>query len=295
MTIIAEETGSKIPADTPSEKPEKEVSEWRDFGGFLLKLALFVFVLRSFIVSPFNIPSESMQPRLLIGDYLLVAKWPYGYSKYSMPFSLPLIPGRIFASQPERGDVVVFKAPPTNRDDYIKRVIGLPGDVIQVRDGNLEINGVAVKKERIDDFVTPVSQGMKDAAALENTPFPCWRPEFEQRSSDGNSVCRYPRYRETLPNGRSYEILDLAPDMPGDDTQVFAVKEGELFLMGDNRDRSADSRFPAVEGKAIGIVPQENLVGRALVSIFSTDGSARWLLPWTWFSAARWDRIGQGF
>jgi signal peptidase I len=272
----------------------KTTSEWREYGAFLLKLALFVFILRSFIVSPFNIPSESMQPRLLIGDYLLVAKWPYGYSKYSMPFSLPILPGRIFASQPERGDVVVFKAPPTLKDDYIKRVIGLPGDVIQMRSGILEINGVAVKKERIADLVIPVSQNMKDAAVLEGTPFPCWRPDFEERAKSGGTQCRYPRYIETLPEGRSYEILDLDNGLPGDDTEAFVVGEGEVFLMGDNRDRSADSRFPA-DGKAIGIVPQEYLVGKALVSVFSTDGSARWLLPWTWFSAARPERIGQGF
>ncbi len=294
MTSTSEQTKA-LDADTSSAGAVgKSSSEWREYGTFLLKLALFVFILRSFIVSPFNIPSESMQPRLLIGDYLLVAKWPYGYSKYSLPFSLPIIPGRIFASQPTRGDVVVFKAPPTMRDDYIKRVIGLPGDVIQMRNGILEINGVAVKKERIADFVIPVTENMKDAAALEGTPFPCWRPDFEEPAKGGGTQCSYPRYVETLPEGRSYEILDLDSGLPGDDTEAFVVGEGELFLMGDNRDRSADSRFPA-DGKAIGIVPQEYLVGRALVSVFSTDGSARWLLPWTWFSAARPERIGQGF
>lgn len=291
----------------------KTSSEWREYGSFLLKLALFVFILRSLIVSPFNIPSESMQPRLLIGDYLLVAKWPYGYSEHSISLpnrvirwfstigvdakdiSDPSKSGfRIFASQPARGDVVVFKAPPTLRDDYIKRVIGLPGDVIQMRNGVLEINGVAVRKERIADFIIPVTDNMKDAAALEGTPFPCYKPNFEERAISGGSQCRYPRYIETLPGGRSYEILDLEEGRPGDDTQAFLVGEDEVFLMGDNRDRSADSRFPA-DGKAIGIVPQKYLVGRALVSVFSTDGSARWLLPWTWFSAARFDRIGQGF
>jgi signal peptidase I len=283
-------------------------SEWKEYGVFLLKLALFVIVLRSFIVSPFNIPSESMQPRLLIGDYLLVAKWPYGYSAHSL--SLPsrwnrslgsMASGgqsdagfRLFASQPEAGDVVVFKAPPSNNEDYIKRVIGLPGDVIQMRGGILEINGVAVKKERIADFVIPVTPNMRDASALEGSPFACWRPDFEEAAKTGGTQCRYPRYKETLPNGRSYEILDLDSDLPGDDTEAFVVGEGDIFLMGDNRDRSADSRFPA-DGKAIGIVPQENLVGRALVSVFSTDGSANWLLPWTWFTAARPERIGKGF
>lgn len=274
----------------------KASSEWREYGSFLLKLALFVFILRSFIVSPFNIPSESMQPRLLIGDYLLVAKWPYGYSKNSMPFSLPIIPGRIFASQPARGDVVVFKAPMSNGVDYIKRVIGLPGDVIQMRNGVLEINGVAVKKERTADLVIPVTQNMKDAAALERNPFPCFRPQMEEPAKNGGSQCRYRRYRETLPEGKSYEILDLEDGLEGDNTEAFVVGENDVFLMGDNRDRSADSRWtPLEKAGAIGIVPQENLVGRALVSVFSTDGSARWLLPWTWFSAARPERMGQGF
>ena len=294
MTSTSDKTeGFQTPL-TELETVGKTSSEWREYGTFLLKLALFVFILRSFIVSPFNIPSESMQPRLLIGDYLLVAKWPYGYSRYSLPFSLPLIPGRIFANEPARGDVVVFKAPPSMRDDYIKRVIGLPGDVIQMRGGVLEINGVAVKKERIPDLVIPVTRNMTDAAELEGTPFPCWRPDFEETSRSGKRQCRYPRYTETLPNGRQYNILDLDSGLPGDDTEAFIVGEGQIFLMGDNRDRSADSRFPA-DGKAIGIVPQENLVGRALVTVFSTDGSSSWLLPWTWFSAARPERIGKGF
>jgi signal peptidase I len=277
-------------------KPAKDnPSEWREYGIFLLKLSLFMFVLRSFIISPFNIPSESMQPRLLIGDYLLVAKWPYGFTNYSMAFGAPIIPGRILANQPERGDVVVFKAPPTQRDDYIKRVIGLPGDVIQVRGGNLEINGVAVKKERIADFVIPVTANMIEAAKAEQDRNPCWRADLQETAKDGSVQCRYPRYRETMPNGKSYEILDTDIASQGDNTQVFVVKEGDLFLMGDNRDHSGDSRFPAQEGGSIGMVPQKNLEGRALVSVFSTDGTANWLLPWTWFTAARWSRIGQGF
>jgi len=291
-----EKTDAAIAQDTaPSEPKTDNVSEWKDYGKFLLKLAIFMFILRSFIISPFNIPSESMQPRLLIGDYLLVSKWSYGYSNYSVAFGLPIIPGRIFASQPERGDVVVFKAPPTQRDDYIKRVIGLPGDVIQMKDGVLYINDVAVKKERIADFVIPVTPNMKDAAALEGNPFSCWRPDYEEAAKGGGTQCRYPRYRETLPGGKTYEILDLAPNMDGDDIEAEMVPEEHIFLMGDNRDRSADSRFPATEGVAIGIVPQKNLVGRAMVTVFATDGSARWLLPWTWFTAARWDRVGETF
>ena len=294
MNLISDQPNAMEPKPVVGAQSMNSSSEWRDYGKFLLKLALFVFILRSFIMSPFNIPSESMQPRLLIGDYLLVAKWPYGYSKFSLPFSLPLISGRIFASEPKQGDVVVFKAPKTDGVDYIKRVIGLPGDVVQMRSGILEINGVAVKKERIADLVIPVTPNMKDAAALEGTPFACWLPDFEEPAKTGGTQCRYPQYTETLPNGRSYEILDLDDGMPGVDTEAFVVGVGEVFLMGDNRDRSADSRFPA-DGKAIGIVPQENLVGRALVTVFSTDGSSNWLLPWTWFTAMRPERVGKSF
>lgn len=261
----------------------KPKSETADFLQFLVKLAIFFFILRSFIVSPFNIPSESMQPRLVVGDYLLVSKWSYGYSRYSLPFNLPLIPGRIFANQPERGDVVVFKAPPGASADYIKRVIGLPGDTIQMRDGVVWLNGKPIPKKRISDFVIPVSP---------NTH--CYDRSFEVEKPDGSAVCSYPRFQETLPNGKTYNVLDLI-DAPRDTTEAIIVPEGHMFLMGDNRDNSLDSRFPAVEGQGIGIVPQKNLVGRALVTVFSTDGSASWFLPWTWFSAARWNRIGEGF
>jgi signal peptidase I len=282
-----EATQNDVPASSAS-------SETKDFLYFLLKLGLFVFVLRSFIVAPFNIPSESMQPRLLIGDYLLVSKWPYGYSRHSLPLSLPLIPGRILASTPERGDVVVFKAPPSQRLDYIKRVIGLPGDVIAMKNGVVILNGKPIPKQRIADLLIPVTQNMIDATEKEGGISPCYRPQFEI-TQGGTNFCRYPRFRETLPNGKSYEVLDVDPDGPGDNRAPITVPEDHLFLMGDNRDRSADSRFPAQDGGAIGLVPEENLVGRAWVSVFSTDGSANWFLPWTWFTAARWSRIGEGF
>jgi signal peptidase I len=270
-----------LPEATLDAKPQKAKEE--GLFPFLLKLVVFVFVLRSFIFAPFNIPSESMLPRLLVGDYLLVSKWSYGYSRHSLPFSLPLIPGRIFASQPERGDVAVFKAPPTNDVDYIKRVIGLPGDFVQVKGGQVILNGVPVPKKRISDFLVPVSP---------NTG--CEPPIIAETASDGSRRCRYPRYLETLPGGRSYAVLDIDTVMM-DDTQIYTVPEGHLFMMGDNRDRSADSRYPAEAGAGIGLVPQENLVGKAWFSVFSTDGSAVWYLPWTWFTAARWDRIGEGF
>lgn len=275
MTEIA-----AAPAEPQSEKaPKKE----ENFFVFVLKLLVIVVAFRSFLFSPFNIPSESMLPRLMNGDYLLAAKWPYGFSKYSLPFSVPLIPGRIFASQPERGDVVIFKAPPGNDVDYIKRVIGLPGDQVQMKGGQLFLNGKAVPKERITDFEVPVTPNTR-----------CYLPQFEAKRKDGSPVCSYPRYRETLPEGKSYEVLDLGLT-PQDDTEPFIVPEGDLFLMGDNRDNSLDSRFPAIEMQGIGIVPQANLVGKASVMMFSTDGGAEWIKPWTWFTAARWSRIGGTF
>ncbi len=267
----------------PDSAPESVEKEEENFFVFLLKLALIVIVIRSFIFSPFNIPSESMLPRLLNGDYLLAAKWPYGYSRYSLPFSVPLIPGRVFASEPERGDIVIFKAPPRNDVDYIKRVIGLPGDQIQVRDGQVFINGEPVVREKIEDFIVPVSPNTQ-----------CNMPQFVVTAPDGTEVCKYPQYRETLPNGRTYNVLDLY-DLEQDNTDVVIIPEDSLFLMGDNRDNSLDSRFPAIPGQGIGIVPQKNLVGRASIMMFSTDGSASWVKPWTWFTAARWSRIGGTF
>jgi signal peptidase I len=273
-------------ADSPSPAPvtpEKPKKEEESFFVFLLKLVAIVAIFRSFFFSPFNIPSESMLPRLLDGDYLLAAKWPYGYSKYSLPFSLPLIPGRIMAGQPERGDVVIFKAPPTNDVDYIKRVIGLPGDQVQMVGGQLHLNGAPIPKKRVADAEVSVSPNTR-----------CYLPQFEATTADGAKVCHYPRYQETLPGGRQYYVLDMGRT-PQDDTAVMLVPEGHIFLMGDNRDNSLDSRFPAVPGQGIGIVPQENLVGRATIMMFSTDGSSEWIKPWTWFTAARWDRIGGTF
>ena len=268
------------PAASPA-KPRK--SETRDFAEFLLKLAVFVFILRSLIVSTFSIPSESMLPRLMIGDYLFVQKWPYGFSRASFMFGLVPMNGRILARLPARGDVVVFKAPPGDSVDYIKRVIGLPGDTVQMRGGQLVLNGAPVPKVAVADYVVPVSPNS-----------PCFAPQFSEAGADGTTMCRYPRFRETLPEGKSFDVLDIGTTQ-ADDTQVYVVPQGNLFLMGDDRDRSADSRFEAVEGGGIGMVPVENLVGRAWVSVFSTDGSASWIAPWTWFSAARWERIGESF
>lgn len=242
-------------------------------------IALF---LRSFAYEPFNIPSESMLPRLLVGDYLFVSKWPYGYSRYSFPLGMPIFEGRIAEHMPERGDIAVFKGPQDNRTDFIKRVIGLPGDIIQMRGGVLFLNGQEVEKTRVDDFVAPISENMT-----------CMTGEIFT-DENGVRTCRYLRYQEVLPGGRTYDVLDTTLDSDADNTAPFVVPEGHLFMMGDNRDNSADSRFPSVTG-GMGFVPVENLVGRASFMFFSTDGSASWLLPWTWFTAARWDRIGRDF
>jgi signal peptidase I len=278
---MSETTDTSLPESSAPAKPQKEKED--NFFQFLIKLIIFVTILRSFIFAPFSIPSESMLPKLLVGDYIVVTKFSYGFSRHSLPFSVPLIPGRILTSMPERGDVAVFKAPPGNRVDYIKRVIGLPGDLVQMREGVLYLNGVAVAKKRIADFVVPVSPNTQ-----------CASPEFQQQATDGTLRCSYPRFMETLPSGKSYEVLDLNANAPKDNTEIFSVPEGHLFMMGDNRDGSADSRYPAVEGSGIGLVPVENLVGKAQFIAFSTDGSASWILPWTWFTAARGNRVGTG-
>jgi signal peptidase I len=288
MDVLMTDTPSSTANDTPNAangyRPEKKEDS---FPVFLIKLVLIVVIFRSFIFSPFNIPSESMQPKLVDGDYLLAAKWPYGYSSYSLPYSVPLLPSRILPHQPKRGDVVIFKAPPNQEADWIKRVIGLPGDTIQMIGGVLQINGKPIQKQRIADFEIAVSPNTK-----------CFIPQYEVTKPDGTQVCHYPQFRETIPAmddqpGKIYTVLDLA-NTNQDNTAPVIVPEGTLFLMGDNRDNSTDSRFPTSEG-GIALVPQENLVGRATVMMWSTDGSMVWYKPWTWFTAARWNRIGTTF
>ena len=264
---------------TESDAPAKK--EEGSFLWFLVKLVIAVLLFRTFLFSTFSIPSESMLPRLMVGDYLLTQKWPYGFSRASVPFDLPLIPGRIFPHDPERGDIVVFKHP-LDRVDYIKRVIGLPGDTVQMKGGVLWLNGQPVKKERIADFFAPIGPHNL-----------CRIPQFRSLDAHGTPVCRYPRFRETLPGGRTYEVLDFGPT-PQDDTEAVVVPEGRLFLMGDNRDNSEDSRFPTVAGGGVGLVPEANVVGRAAVIAFSTDGTSSWINPISWFTAARWDRSGTG-
>jgi len=268
---------SAIAPDSTEDKPVAKKKEEGSFVAFLVKLVIAVVLFRTLLFTSFSIPSESMMPRLLVGDYLFASKWSYGYSGASLPIDWNSGKGRIFGSLPARGDVVIFKHP-IDRVDYVKRVIGLPGDQVQMVAGVLHLNGQPVKKVRIGDFVAPTRDG-------------CFQVRFTVRADDGTFSCRYPQFRETLPNGVSYSVLDMGL-IPYDTTQPVIVPEGRLFMMGDNRDNSMDSRYPAVPGEGVGLVPVENVVGRASFMFFSTDGSAEWFEPWTWFTAARWGRIG---
>jgi signal peptidase I len=224
-------------------------------------------VVRTVAFEPFNIPSGSMVPTLLVGDYLFVSKYSYGYSRHSLPFSLPLFSGRIFASAPERGDVVVFKLPSDNKTDYIKRIVGLPGETIQVRQGRLYINGELVQRRRIEDFIYADEYGR---------------------------LVRMAQFIERLPNGREHRILEMTDQGQLDNTPEFRLGQGQYFTMGDNRDNSSDSRVPA-DGlnKGVGFVPAENLVGRAEILFFSTNGEARLWEFWRWPGAIRFGRLFQ--
>ena len=223
---------------------------------------LIAFGIRTIAFEPFNIPSGSMVPTLLIGDYLFVSKFSYGYSTYSLPYGIHLFSGRIMGRVPERGDVVVFKLPRDPKVDYIKRVIGLPGDRIQMKAGLLYINDEPVKRERIEDFV----------------------------DTENGMLTRTRQFLETLPNGKVHRILEMSDSGPYDNTDVYVVPAGHYFCMGDNRDNSLDSRVP-VQEQGVGYVPAENLVGRAEILFFSTDGTAAWYEFWKWLPAMRFSRF----
>jgi signal peptidase I len=236
----------------------------------LVYALLIALVVRTVAYEPFNIPSGSMVPTLFVGDYLFVSKFSYGYSRYSLPLGLPLFSGRIFFHSPERGDVVVFKVPTNNSDDFIKRLIGLPGDRIQMRQGELYINDVLVPRRKVKD--EPCPDGTLEMCVL---------------------------YIETLPNGVAHQILKKTDEGPMNNTQVFNVPERRYFMMGDNRDNSLDSRVafggkPGRPDDEIRYVPAENLVGKAQFIFFSTDGSAGWWELWKLPFAIRYSRLFHG-
>jgi signal peptidase I len=242
---------------SPAKRNESGIAET---GRVILQAFAIALVFRTFLFQPFNIPSGSMKETLLVGDYLFVSKFSYGFTHYSLPFSPPWFSGRIFASAPTRGDIAVFRFPKDDSVDYIKRVIGLPGDRIQMIDGTLQINGQAVQRERIEDFV--------------------------ETDADG-ATRRTRRWRETLPNGVSYTTLSLVGNGPYANTQVYEVPPGHYFMMGDNRDNSSDSRVLS----GVGYVPFENFIGRAQVIFFSvTEGAHPWEL-WRWPWVVRWGRL----
>jgi signal peptidase I len=241
----------------------------REAGGFaatfrvIAQALIIALIIRTFLFQAFNIPSGSMEGTLLVGDYLFVSTYNYGYSHYSLPFSPPSFSGRIFASEPQRGDVVVFRLPSDDQVNYIKRVIGLPGDRIQMIDGRLHINGVAVKRERVEDYID---------------------------SDEGPEPVHVKRWRETLPNGVSYDTLDRMENSEYDNTQPYIVPSGHFFMMGDNRDNSNDSRVSPTNG-GVGYVPFENIIGRAQILFFSIgEGGQAWQV-WRWPWSVRWSRL----
>ncbi len=258
---------------------QEQSGGWGETVRTVVYAVLIALVVRTFAIEPFNIPSGSMIPTLLVGDYLFVSKYSYGYSKHSFPFSAGLFPGRIFKTMPERGDVAVFKYPGDQgqgvaRTDYIKRIVGLPGDRIQVTNGVLHINGEAVERIRIGDYVKG-AHGQYQKGTL---------------------------YSEKLPNGRRYTVLEYSDNGPSDNTPEFLVPANSFFVMGDNRDDSLDSRtrltlrdiagMPRERDELGWYVPDENLVGRAEFIFFSHDPSAAgWTEPWKWPEAIRFSRF----
>jgi signal peptidase I len=258
--------------------------------GSLLRLVLSVlliaWVIRSFVFAPFSIPSGSMLPTLFIGDYVMVAKWPYGFSRYSFPWGFPSFDGRLFGNIPERGDVVVFRAPGSD-EDFVKRVVGVPGDRIAVQSGMLIINGRPIPRQPQGTFAMPIS-------ANSSCRVVGGASQMIVRGDDGKPACLYPVYSETLPGDRTYQVIDQVENPRADEVPTTVVPAGHVFLMGDNRDDSLDSRFSVEEG-GIGFVPVENLIGRATFIFWSTDGTAEYAKPWTWVSALRGNRIATGF
>lgn len=280
MDETPSQTVPVVPAT--ADKP-KEKGTWRS----VLMFVLAAWILRSLVFAPFSIPSGSMLPTMAIGDYLFVEKWPYGFSKYSFPLQFPGFSGRLFAHYPKRGDIVVFRPPGQEGSDFVKRTIGLPGDTIEVRGGTVILNGKPLTRVSAGRVAIPISPNspcrVVDGATASTREHP-----------GGGQDCLYPAFRETLPGGPTYLTLDQVGNGPGDQFQATTVPAGHVFMMGDNRDDSLDSRFSPFVG-GVGLVPIDHLVGRASRRFWSTDGSSEWLKPWTWFTALRGKRIGGSY
>ncbi len=243
----------------PKSPPLSASEEWSEFIKTAMIAVVLALLIRTFLYEPFNIPSGSMKPTLEVGDYLFVSKPAYGYSRYSFPFGLAPIEGRVWAKAPERGDVAVFKLPTNPRIDYIKRIVGMPGDTVQVIDGRLYINRQIVPRESV---------GLK-------------------RVDEDGSIVVMTEYLETLPNGVVHSIYEEGDDHPLDNTPEYTVPDGHYFAMGDNRDNSQDSRVM----NHVGFIPYENIVGRASFLFFSTNGSASLAEVWKWPGAIRYSRL----
>ena len=276
------------PANEPVETrngttPRRRTDWWAEVRG-IFWLIVAVLGFHTFIAKPFYIPSESMLPGLEIGDQLVVSKFPYCWSFISPTFHLlPFMHGRLFGHMPERGDVVIV-TPPGTETDYIKRLIGLPGDTLQVKGGTVFINGVAIKRGPIHDALIPVDTNTKCS--------PDVYPGALETGADGKMYCRLPLVTETLPNGRHYDTVELGYSR-GDDYGPVKIPANHVFLMGDNRDRSSDSRFPlaAPDFGLGGPVPWEYLGGRAEFITFSKSGDGSWN-PLTWGQSFRGGRAG---
>lgn len=262
----------------------KDDGSWGKLIRDIVVILLLVLGIHSCVAKPFYIPSDSMMPVLRNGDRLVVSKYPYGWSYASVSFHLaPKTAGRLFGKLPERGDIVVLEHPVT-RIDYIKRVIGLPGDTIELKGGALFINGKPVKREVQPMLGVPVDGNMPGADSSLG--------RFLDRDASGKEVLELPIVRETLPGGATFDTIDMGPGYMTDDYGPEKVPAGHLFLMGDNRDGSADSRV-SVDRKGLGgPVPFDAIAGRAEIISFSTDGTAEWYNPLSWFSALRSNRAG---
>ncbi|PPR46495.1 MAG: Signal peptidase I [Alphaproteobacteria bacterium MarineAlpha5_Bin9] len=232
-------------------------SFYKNFKSISLAIIIAI-IIRSFLFEPFNIPSGSMKPNLLVGDFIFVTKWNYGYSKHSLPFSLPLIPKKIFTNYPDKGEIVIFKTPSDNRTDYIKRVIGLPGDKIQIIEGTIYLNNEPILRTKINDFIDIDNLGIKK---------------------------RIRQYEEKIDN-HIFKSIDLTDSGLVDNTSIFTVPDKHIFVMGDNRDNSQDSRFI----RNVGYIPIENLTGKAQIIFFSLENS-RFFQFWKWPSSIRFNRI----